>query len=83
MENLRVLPLFLPVLEKFFSYFFPFSFQEVDRCVVSQAFKQKRLRLSLDSFTKKCKTIGSNLLPYPENGTEIADEEPYFLQYLT
>ena len=26
--------------------------------------------------------IGSNLLPYLENGTEIADTEPYFLQYL-
>ena len=36
----------------------------------------------MDFFTKNYKMIGSNLLPYLENGTEIADTEPYFLQYL-
>ena len=50
--------------------------------IISQTFKQKNLRLSLDFFTKNYKMIGSNLLPYLENGTEIADTEPYFLQYL-
>ena len=50
--------------------------------IISQPFKQKNLRLSVDFFTKNYKMIGSNLLPYLENGTEIADTEPYFLQYL-
>ena len=51
--------------------------------IIFQPFKQKNLRLSLNFFTKNCKTIGSNLLPYLEkNGTEIAGIEPYFLQHL-
>ena len=66
-----------------FSLFSPFSFQEADRSVIiSEPFKQKNLRLSADFFTKNCITNESNLLPYLENGTEIADIEPYFLQYL-
>ena len=82
-QNLPVLPWFLPVLKKLFSLFSPFSFQEVDRSVIiPEPFKQKNLRLSSDFFTKNCITNESNLLAYLENGTEIADIEPYFLQYL-
>ena len=56
MFYLPVLPLFLPVLEKLFS----FGFKEFER-YVSQPFKQKN-KLSLDFFTKIFKT---SLPPYP------------------